>query len=121
MKEAAEERRRRNRNHVGGGRAQRPQGETRSDRMRWNEDVDEFSLSLLLFLRVYDRGEVAVRPKRRLCTTSGGAREGSFGRFGEGHGGVGGRAGEGPRGGCLSDRSIAKLARTGDRNTEGST
>lgn len=27
----------------------------------------------------------------------------------------------GPKGGCLSDHSIAKLARTGDRNTEGST
>lgn len=96
MKEAAEERRRRNRTRVGGGGARRSQGETRSDRVRWNEDTSTRSL-LSLHLRVYDRGEVAVRPKRRLCTTSG-AREGSFGRFGEGHGGVA-ESGRGVQGG----------------------
>jgi len=53
--------------------------------------------SLSLFLRAYDHDEVAMRPKRRLCTTSG-AREGSFGRFGEGHGGGGGKRTRGLRG-----------------------
>lgn len=61
--------------------------------------VDEISLSL--HLRAYDRGEVAVRPKRRLCTTSG-AREGSFSRFGEGHGGMV-KSGRGVQGGMHRD------------------
>lgn len=96
MKEAAEERRRRNRARVGGGGARRPQGETRRRSCAVERrHADERSRSLLL--RDYDHGEVAVRPKRRLCTTNG-AREGSFGRFGEGHGGGGGERTRGPRG-----------------------
>lgn len=83
----------------------RGRGKVRGDRKVRDEERscgtktrrDEISLALSPRLRPrWGRGEAE---ERRLCTTSG-AREGSFSRFGEGHGGVV-KSGRGAQGGML--------------------